>query len=218
MFHRSNRISVFIGWLCGLLLSPALLAAEKRVAVETFYLNQYVAVLDGQWSGICVASDGNCYFGSSTHSHNHGAAFLRYSPPTKKVTVLCEDITTLCGEDPKNTPQGKLHSPIVECDGWLYFGTHLGTYREEAKNAYPGGHVLGYELASGKFRDFGVVRARHSNYSAMQVDRRRKRLYVFVTPFGDQEAKKDGSHLYRMDLASGRSKTWACSNPADPIT
>jgi hypothetical protein len=181
--------------------------ADKTLAVESFALNKYARVLDGQWQGIGVASDGNCYFGSSTHAHNHGAAFFRYDPRAKELKLLCEDITKICGEDPTKTPpQGKLHSDIVEANGWLYFATHLANYWPEAEAAYTGAHVIGYELASGKFRDLGIVRRNYSIYSGVQVDAKRKKLYVFVTSFNEPEAKKDGSHLYRIDLESGRKE------------
>lgn len=50
-----------------LLLTPA--SAEQMV--QSFALNGYKRVLDGQWQGIRYASDGNVYFGSSTHSAHH---------------------------------------------------------------------------------------------------------------------------------------------------
>jgi hypothetical protein len=83
-------------------------------------------VLDGQWLGCKAASDGNCYFGSSTHDNKHGAAFFRYNPASNTLTMLTNDLTLVCGENPTVTPpQGKLHSDIVEANGWLYFSMHL---------------------------------------------------------------------------------------------
>lgn len=206
------RLRLIIG--CISLLTVAFARADeplksdgKKLVVHSFALNPYVRVLDGQWQGIRVASDGNCYFGSSTHAHNHGAAFFRYDPRTKDLKMLCEDITRICGEDPTKTPpQGKLHSDIVEANGWLYFATHLGNYWPEAEAAFTGAHVVGYELATGKFRDYGVVRPNYSVYSGVQVDAKRRKLYVFVTSFNAPEAKKDGSHLYRIDLDSGKKE------------
>jgi hypothetical protein len=177
---------------------------ERERVVHSFALNPYVRVLDGQWEGATVASDGNCYFASSTHAHNHGAAFFRYDPRAKTLTLLCEDITRVCGEDPTRTPpQGKIHSDIVEVNGSLYFATHLANYWPAAEAAYTGAHVIGYELASGRFRDYGIVRPNYSVYSGLAVDRRHNRLYVYVTPFSKAEKESGGSHLYRIDLTSG---------------
>ena len=167
-------------------------------------LNEIEQDYDGQWQGIAVSSDGNCYFGCSTHSHRHGAGFYRFNPHTRELTTLAEDMTLSCGEDPTKTPpQGKIHSPIVECDGWLYFTTHLANYWDEAKDAYPGAHVLGYELASGRFRDFGIVRPRFTIYSAINVDPGRKKLYVHSVPMAEEDKANDGCHIYRIDIPTG---------------
>lgn len=170
-------------------------------------LNRIVPDYDGQWQGITVASDGACYFGSSTHSYRHGAGFFRFDPASRELSILAEDMSAVCGEDLTRTPpQGKIHSPIVEAGGWLYFATHMANYWEEARNAYTGAHVIGYELATGRFRDFGIVRPRFSIYSAIDVDPVRQRLYVFSVPFAAADIESDGSHLYVIDIASGAGR------------
>ncbi len=178
----------------------------KICDVRSFSMNKICKEWDGQWEGITVASDGNCYFGTSTHSRGHGAGFHRYNPETKKHTVLAEDMTLVCGEGDTETQQGKIHSPIVECDGWLYFTTHLSNYWPEGIDVYTGAHVIGYELATGNFRDFGIVRPRYSIYSAINVDPERKILYVFVAPFHDELIKTGGCYLYSIDIKSGDKK------------
>ncbi len=173
-------------------------------SVHSIALNKIVKFFDGQWQGMTIASDGACYFGASTHSPLHGSSFLKFDPATKKLSVLAEDMTKICGEDlTKTPPQGKIHSPIVECDGWLYFTTHLSNYWEEAINKYTGAHVIGYELSTGKFRDFGVVCKRYSIYSALNVDKINKRIYVFVVPWTKDDMESDGSHLYQIDIDTG---------------
>jgi len=178
----------------------------KICNVTSFSMNKICKEWDGQWMGITVASDGNCYFGTSTHSRGHGAGFHQYNPETKKHTMIAEDMTMICGEAETDTQQGKIHSPIVESDGWLYFTTHLSNYWPEGIEVYTGAHVVGYELASGKFRDFGVVKPRYSIYSAINVDTERKILYVFVAPFHEELIKNDGCHLYSIDITSGEKK------------
>lgn len=173
--------------------------------VETHPLNPWSPFYDGNWQGITVASDGRCYFASSTHAPDRGAGFFRFDPETSRLDVLAEDLTMITGYHPAETvPQGKVHSPIVESDGWLYFATHLANYWPEARNAYPGAHVLGYHLETESFRDFGIVRPGFSIYSAIGVDPVRGQLFVFVVPFADQDVADDGCHLYRIDIESGR--------------
>ncbi len=178
----------------------------KICDVTSYSMNKICKEWDGQWQGIGVASDGNCYFGTSTHSSGHGAGFHRYDPGTKEHTVIAEDMTVICGEEFSGSQQGKIHSPIVELDGWLYFTTHLSNYWPEGIDIYPGAHVLGYELATGKFRDFGIVKPRYSIYSAIQVDPERKVLYVFLAPFQPDLVKNDGAHLYSVDIETGEKK------------
>jgi len=176
----------------------------KQCLVHSIALNKIVKYYDGQWQGMGTASDGACYFGASTHSPLHGCSFFKFEPATGKLTTLAEDMTEVCGEKVTQTPpQGKIHSPIVECDGWLYFTTHLSNYWEEAINNYTGAHVIGYELSTGKFRDFGVVRRRFSIYSAINVDRINKKLYVFLVPWNKDDVEKVGSHLYQIDIRTG---------------
>ncbi|MGB2822029.1 MAG: hypothetical protein WBF17_13680, partial [Phycisphaerae bacterium] len=121
-------------------------------------------------------------------------------PGTRTLRLLVKNMTAVCGEDPSKTPpQGKLHSPVVEHDGWIYFGTHLADYTPKGRKAYTGAHLLGYHLATGRFRDFGVIHRNFTNYSALGLDARRGKIYFYVTPFDEGE----GSRLYRVDIAGG---------------
>ncbi len=47
----------------------------KICQVNSFSMNKICKEWDGQWQGIGVASDGNCYFATTTHSSGHGAGF-----------------------------------------------------------------------------------------------------------------------------------------------
>jgi hypothetical protein len=174
--------------------------------VYSISMNKICKEWDGQWQGMAVASDGNCYFGSSTHAKSHGAGFHKFDPRTYRHTMIVEDMTYLCGEQDLPFQQGKIHSPIVECDGWLYFCTHLSNYWKEGIEAYPGAHVFGYEMATGEFRDFGIVKERYSIYSAIGVDPVLKKLYVFSVPFVPELYKSDGCHLMSIDMVTGEKK------------
>lgn len=182
-------------------------ATERQCSAYSISLNEIEPDFDGQWQGITSASDGACYFGSSTHSNRHGAGFFRFDPLSKQLTILARDITEVCGEDLNQTPpQGKIHSPILELDGWLYFNTHLSNYWEEAKNAYTGAHILGYEMTTGRFRDFGILRARYSIYSALGLDPAQKILYAFSVPFAKEDVNNDGCHVYKIDISTGEKQ------------
>lgn len=174
--------------------------------IYSISMNKICKEWDGQWQGMAVASDGNCYFGSSTHAKSHGAGFHKFDPRTYRHTMIVEDMTYQCGEQDLPFQQGKIHSPIVECDGWLYFCTHLSNYWKEGIEAYPGAHVFGYEMATGEFRDYGIVKERYSIYSAIAVDPVLKKLYVFSVPFVPELYKSDGCHLMSIDMVTGEKK------------
>ena len=182
--------------------------AGSEQKVWTYSMNQICKEWDGQWQGIKIASDGNCYFGSSTHSKSHGAGFHKFDPRTYEVTMLAEDMTEICGESdiPGFPQQGKIHSDIVEHDGWLYFCTHLSNYWKEGIDAYPGAHIIGYEMATGKFRDYGIPMPGYSIYAAIDVDPKYNKIYAFMTPFKKEDRKNDGCHLYSIDIESGEMK------------
>ena len=178
-------------------------ATARRARLTNYALNRHIRLLDGQWQGTFLASDGNVYFGGGSHNPKLGAAFFRYDPKTRTLKLLVRNITTVCGEDPQKTPpQGKLHSPVVEHEGWIYLGTHLANYTEQGRKAYTGAHLLGYHLATGRFRDFGVVHPNFTNYSALGLDSRRGAIYFYVTPFYEGE----GSRLYRVDIATAKKQ------------
>lgn len=208
---KTNTSIILVG---ALLLSLAS-CGQKNAAPEgskqkvwTYSMNQICKEWDGQWQGIMVASDGNCYFGSSTHSKSHGAGFHKFDPRTYEVTMLSDDMTDVCGESdiPGHPQQGKIHSDIQECDGWLYFCTHLSNYWKEGIEAYPGAHIIGYEMATGKFRDFGIPMPGYSIYAAIGVDKNAKKIYAFMTPFKPEDKANGGCHLYSIDIESGEMK------------
>ncbi|HUT02165.1 MAG TPA: hypothetical protein VM031_06910 [Phycisphaerae bacterium] len=203
MTPRSRVRLIAVGLLSLALSAAAVPAAERRVKLTNHALNRHIRMLDGQWQGTFLASDGNVYVGGGSHNPKLGAAFFRYEPKTGKLKMLVKNITPVCGEDQSKTPpQGKLHSPIVEHDGWIYLGTHLANYTPEGQKAYTGAHLLGYHLATGRFRDFGVIHRNFTNYAALGLDARRRKIYFYVTPFHEGV----GSRLYRVDIATGRKQ------------
>ena len=77
------------------------------------------------------------------------------------------DLTEACGEKgQKAIVQGKSHVNFVEAGGKLYFATHIGYYSiidgmekmgmpPAGWKPYPGGHLLAYDMESGRFDESG---------------------------------------------------------------
>ncbi|MET0619884.1 MAG: hypothetical protein ABW056_06370 [Thermoanaerobaculia bacterium] len=180
--------------------------------MRSFALNKYKRELDGQWQGIRLASDGNVYFASSSHSAHHGASFFKYDTARGQITELVHEITDICGEDVQTNPQGKIHSDIVEANGWLYMATHFAAEKPGAYKTWTGAHALGYELATGKWRDYGVILPGHDSYSAIGVDPVRNYLYVFLTGRSAGQA----AYMYRINTVTGdKTNLGQVSAPSD---
>jgi len=187
-------------------------AATPNQLMKSFALNDYKRELDGQWQGIRLASDGNVYFASSSHSAHHGASFFKYDTSAGQVTELVHEITDICGEEVQTNPQGKIHSDIVEANGWLYMATHFAAAKPGVYKAWTGAHALGYELATGRWRDYGVILPGYTAYSAIGVDPVRNYLYVFLTGHTAGQA----SYMYRIDTGTGeKTNLGQVSAPSD---
>jgi len=157
------------------------------------------------YNGMGVASDGKIYYVLSSEKYDTGAQMYCYDPATDKIKHV-GDLTDACGEKGKNTiVQGKSHVTFVESNGKLYFATHVGYYSiidgmekigvpPAGWKAYPGGHFLAYDMASGTFEEFAVA-PRGEGILSMTMDVKRGRLYGLTWPTGcliyyDLAAKK----------------------------
>lgn len=180
--------------------------SEKFCVANTVSLNAISPYYDGQWQGITVASDGNCYFGSASHGLEHGGGFFKFNPSNEKLEVLAKDLTQLVGDDvTKNSPQGKCHSPIIEHNGNLYLATHLAAYWDEALDQYAGSYFLSYSLNNKKWTNYGITKPGFSTYSAIDIDKKRNKAYLMIVPFAPQ-LKPEGKHLYQIDLNTNEKR------------
>ncbi len=158
------------------------------------------------YNGMGTASDGNIYYVLSSENIDVGAKMFCFNPKTQMIQQV-GDLTEACGEKGlKTIPQGKSHVNFVEANGRLYFSTHVGVYSivegmekmgipPPGYKEYPGGHLLAYDLKSGKFEDFGIVPDREG-VLATSMDPRRGRMFGLTWPSG---------MFFRYDLAA---KSW----------
>jgi len=169
---------------------------------RTWNLCRFERDLDTQVQGALLASDGNVYFFSSTNSVRHGAVAFRFRPEDERLERLCEDVTLVCGERPGGGwSQGIVSTAPVEMDGWVYWGTHSSSAHAPT---YPGGHLVGYHLATGRWRDLGVLRPRHTIYAGLAADAQAHRLYVTVSPVSGRMGEP--TRLFAVDLPDGKKR------------
>ena len=78
------------------------------------------------YNAISVASDGMAYYVLSSQRYDVGGQFCRYDPSSGNVEILA-DLSDAVGEKRKKfISQGKSHVEFEECDGKLYFASHVG--------------------------------------------------------------------------------------------
>lgn len=146
------------------------------------------------YNGLSATSDGKIYYVLSSESHETGAQMYSYDPVKDRITHI-GDLTEACREKGRRTvAQGKSHVPFVESAGKLYFATHLGYYTivdgmetpgvpPPGFEAYPGGHFLAYDIATGRFDDLATAPFQEGILS-MTMDTRRGRIYGITWPTG----------------------------------
>lgn len=189
------------------------------------------------YNGMGCASNGRIYYVLSSTRHDVGGQMFSFDPATRKIQQIA-DLTEACGEKGKNTiVQGKSHVNFVESEGKLYFATHIGFYSmidgmekmgvpPAGWKAYPGGHLLAYDIASGKFTDFGPA-PHGEGILTMSMDTRRGRIfgitwptgYVFRYDLGRREWKNFGLYAEQGESGKGAAYRTLCRsiavNPED---
>lgn len=147
------------------------------------------------YNAITAASDGKIYYVLSSESYDIGGQIYVYDPETDQTSFLA-DMTDICGEaNLKAIPQGKSHVRFYESNGKLYFATHIGVYEmidgmeRLPKNAragydlYPGGHIVSYDLSTGKFEDLALA-PEGEGLLTMTIDKERDHIYALTWPLG----------------------------------
>lgn len=109
--------------------------------------------LDGQWLGILADSDGDVWFGVSSHSKELPAQLFVYKQEDEKVHHVA-DLDQVCGEKlTGNPPQDKIHTPMFQDGDSIYCGTCEG--HTIPGNPYKGGYYLRINRKTGIVENMG---------------------------------------------------------------
>lgn len=190
---------------CVSILSLTQAQQSKPTTLEATTYNSGFELAHDTYNGMYAASDNKIYYVLSSQSIDIGGKMYLFDPATNKIK-LCGDLTEACGEKGlKTIVQGKSHVKFVESDGKLYFATHIGYYSmvdgmekmgipPAGYKEYPGGHLLAYDLKTGKYND--LVTAPHKEgILAMNMDTKRKIMYGLTWPTG---------YFFRYDIAKNK--------------
>jgi len=211
--HRFYASSLLLGLLlavCGCNRAGAggksgLMTRPGGLVARTY--NSGFELAHDTYNGMGAGSDGRIYYVLSSESFETGAQMYCYDPATDGIRHL-GDLTEACGEKGlKAIAQGKSHVNFVECEGKLYFATHVGYYTlvdgmekigvpPAGYKPYPGGHFLAYDIGTGKFHDLATA-PQGEGILSMTMDTRRGRLYGLTWPTG---------RFIRYDLAGKNLK------------
>jgi len=190
----------------------------KKIIAKTY--NSGFALGHDSYNAMGTGSDGRIYYVLSSDNVDQGAKMFCFDPTTERIKEL-GDLTEACGEKgSKAIPQGKSHVNFVEVNGKLYFATHIGVYSiVEGKETmcippagykpYPGGHLLSYDLKTGKFEDYGIAPGREG-VLVFNMDTKHGRMFALTWPSGI---------FYRYNLATKDQKDFGkmCAKGEDGV-
>jgi len=178
---------------------------SNKLVARTY--NSGFTIAHDTYNAISAASDGKIYYVLSSQSIDTGGQMYSFDPRTGRIHH-CGDLTEACGEKgTKAIVQGKSHVRFVESNGKLYFATHVGYYSmvdgmekmsipPAGYKAYPGGHILAYDMKTGKFDDLAVA-PHQEGILTMSMDVKRGLIYCITWPTG---------YVFRYDMGKKELK------------
>ena len=155
--------------LAALLQPPADIKGDFKIAsspprVETILFTglpqQTQDTLWTSWGNGLLASNGKYYAAIGNHEGYDGDSFVYEYDPTTGTLKKIIDVAEAIGQKAGQYGHGKIHTPIVEYQGSLYFATYWGQGRqvEEAKkNGYTGSLLFRYDLKNQKLENLGSI-------------------------------------------------------------
>ncbi len=175
----------------------------RHVDAEIFDIGFLVG--DSNYHSILAASDGRIHFTVDTHDDAYGSRYYTFDPNTGVMNLVAKMDEVLGEPASTHIPQGKVHTPLFEHEGKVYFATHTAYYAGEVprrdtggKVPYSGGRFVCYDLASGQFTDLarslpgeGII--------TMAMDKANEMLYGLTWPSG---------LLLAYDIKGGEMRCW----------
>ncbi|NNE35565.1 MAG: hypothetical protein HKN13_10020 [Rhodothermales bacterium] len=162
---------------------------------------------DSNYHSLTAASDAMIYFSVNSHHPNSSAQLYRFNPYDESIVMIGNVSDELGVDVKKQVPHGKVHTPLAEHDGYLYFATHTSQYDgnlpqmvpSDGRTPYPGGHFMRYNLENGDFEDLAQLGLSSEGIITMAVDTTNETLYGLTWPTG---------LLVSYSLEEGHLRNW----------
>lgn len=165
---------------------------------------------DCNYHSITPAGNGMLYFTIGSHHTGYAARFYVFDPETEAIRELAR-LNDVVGEDPAEViPHGKVHTPLIEDDGYLYFTTHTSGYDgslpdvvpDDGRRPYPGGHFMRFHLESGAFESLAQIGLENEGLITLGMDRVNDRLLALTWPSG---------LMFTYDIHAGHLQQWGAA-------
>ncbi len=179
----------------GILVAASLATVATRASdttIPTRLFDPGFLAGDCNYHSLTSASAGILYFTIGTHNDQHSVRIFRFDPATEAVSEVAK-LSDALGQDlTREIPDGKIHTPLIEHDGQLYFGTHTSFYDGNLPNMspadgrapYSGEHFMRYDLKTGAFEDLAHLQLPNEGIITMAMDRKNETLYGLTWPTG----------------------------------
>ncbi|MBT5902932.1 MAG: hypothetical protein HOH58_12580 [Opitutaceae bacterium] len=199
-------ISLLAFLVSGIFLHAATNVVDRKIIPTRLFDPQFLEG-DCNYHNLTSASDGKLYFTLGTHNDQTPTHLYRFDPTAEEITPI-GNLSDVLGESPQeHIPHGKIHTPLIEHDGHLYFGTHTSYYEGNLPNMVPpegrapfsGGHFMRYNLVTGKFEDLAQLQLPNEGIITAALDQKTETLYGLTWPTG---------LLISYNLTEGMLKNW----------
>lgn len=191
-------------------------AHEEKLIAKTF--DSGFEFAHDSYNAITVAGDGRVYYVLSSEKHDVAGRIYVFDPENGATTLL-GDLTEICGEKGQQfISQGKSHVEFFERNSKLYFSTHVGFYElidgmdrlpvnaPAGYKLYKGGHVLCYDMQTGKFEDLALIPNGEGAVS-MTMDTDRGNIYCISWPAGNFiHFNVDAGEMHQLGATAGKGE------------
>lgn len=175
-----------------LIAFPLLASSIESKIIPAEIFNPGYLEGDSNYHCLTAASNGKIYFAVNSHHPDASVRIYRFDTNKDRITLVV-DVSEALGLDPKKQIiHGKIHTPLIEHNGYLYFATHTSQYDgnvpmknpSDGRAPYEGGHFMRLNLDTEELEDLAHLNLPNEGIITMEVDKVEGTLYGLTWPTG----------------------------------